>query len=140
LKQENLLRFSLLYYMLLAELKAVKEYLFKNLNKGFIVLSQALYTLPVLFVKKPNRGLQFCINYQKLNTIIWKDWYPLSLINKTLAQISCTKIFTKLDICQTFHQIWIDSLSKDLTTFQTCYRLYKYKVLLFRLTNRPVTF
>jgi hypothetical protein len=63
LKQENLLRFSLLYYMLLAELKAVKEYLFDNFNKGFIVLSQALYTSSVLFVKKPNRGLQFYINY-----------------------------------------------------------------------------
>jgi Fic family protein len=57
LEQENLFRFSLLYYMLLAELKTVKEYLFDNLNKGFIVLSQALYTSSVLFVKKPNRGL-----------------------------------------------------------------------------------
>jgi hypothetical protein len=63
LEQENLLGFSLLYYMLLAELKTVKEYLFDNFNKGFIVLSQALYTSPVLFVKKPNRGLQFCIDY-----------------------------------------------------------------------------
>jgi hypothetical protein len=70
LEQENLLRFSLLYYISLAELKTVKEYLFNNFNKGFIVLSQALYTLSVLFVKKPNRGLQFYINYQKLNTII----------------------------------------------------------------------
>jgi hypothetical protein len=69
LEQENLLRFSLLYYMSLAELKTVKEYLFDNLNKGFIVLSQALYTSSVLFVKKSNRGLQFCIDYQKLNTI-----------------------------------------------------------------------
>jgi predicted oxidoreductase len=25
-------------------------------------------------------------------------------------------------------------------TFQTCYRLYKYKVLLFELTNGPATF
>jgi hypothetical protein len=56
--------------MLLAELKTVKKYLFDNFNKGFIVLSQALYTLSVLFVKKPNRGLQFCINYWKLNAII----------------------------------------------------------------------
>jgi hypothetical protein len=71
--------------MLLAELKAVKEYLFDNLNKGFIVLSQALYTSPVLFVKKPNRGLQFYIDYWKLNTIIWKDQYLLLLINKTLV-------------------------------------------------------
>jgi hypothetical protein len=58
-----LLGFSLLYYILLAELKAVKEYLLDNFNKDFIILSQALYTLSVLFVKKSNRGLQFCIDY-----------------------------------------------------------------------------
>jgi hypothetical protein len=85
LEQENSLRFSLLYHMLLAELQTVKQYLLDNLNKGFIVLSQALYTSLVLFVKKPNRGLQFCINYQKLNIIICKDQYLLSLIDETLV-------------------------------------------------------
>jgi len=29
----------------------------------------------------------------------------------------------------------MDPKSKDLTIFQTCYGLYKYKVLPFRLTN-----
>jgi hypothetical protein len=57
LEQENFLRFSLLYHMLLAELQTVKQYLLDNFNKGFIVLSQALYTSLVLFVKKSNRGL-----------------------------------------------------------------------------------
>jgi hypothetical protein len=85
LEQKNSLGFSPLYHMLLAELQTVKQYLLDNLNKGFIVLSQALYTSSVLFVKKPNRGLQFCIDYQKLNTIICKDWYLLLLIDKTLV-------------------------------------------------------
>jgi len=30
----------------------------------------------------------------------------------------------------------MDPISKDLITFYTYYRSYKYKVLLFRLTNR----
>jgi hypothetical protein len=71
--------------MLLAELQTVKQYLLNNFNKRFITPSQALYILSVLFVKKPNSSLQFCINYQKLNTIICKDQYLLLLINKTLA-------------------------------------------------------
>jgi hypothetical protein len=49
--------------MTTAELKTVKEYLINNLNKGFIKASQALYIAPVLFVKKPDRSLQFCINF-----------------------------------------------------------------------------
>jgi hypothetical protein len=39
------------------ELETIKEYLINNLYKGFIKPSQAPFVAPVLFVKKPNRGL-----------------------------------------------------------------------------------
>jgi hypothetical protein len=85
LKSDNTLRYSLLYKITTAELETVKEYLIDNLDKGFIEASQALYAAPVLFVKKPDRSLRFCIDFRKLNQITCKDRYPLSLINKTLA-------------------------------------------------------
>jgi hypothetical protein len=128
------------YKITTAELETVKEYLINNLNKGFIEASQALYAAPVLFVKKPDRSLRFCIDFQKLNQITCKDRYPLSLIDKTLAQISRAKIFTKLNIQQVFHRIRIDPQSEEYTTFRTRYRAYKCKVLPFRLTNGPVTY
>jgi len=34
----------------------------------------------------------------------------------------------------------MDPVLEDLTTFYTRYRSYKYKVLPFRLTNRPATY
>ena len=67
------------------ELLIVKEYLLKNLYKGFIVLSSSPFTSPVLFVAKPNSRLCFYINYYKLNSLIKKDQHLLPLINKTLA-------------------------------------------------------
>src|SRR5271154_4585448 len=69
LEQENSLGYSPLYQMSTAELEAVKQYLLDNLNKGFIVPSQTLFVSLVLFVKKPNGGLRFCIDYRKLNMI-----------------------------------------------------------------------
>jgi hypothetical protein len=57
LKGDNTLGYNLLYKITTAELKTVKKYLINNLNKGFIKASQALYTAPVLFVKKPDRSL-----------------------------------------------------------------------------------
>ena len=51
------------------ELKATKQYLTDNLYKGFIKLSQAPFTSPILFVRKANKSLRFCIDYRKLNTI-----------------------------------------------------------------------
>jgi hypothetical protein len=72
--------------------------LLDNLSKGFIVLSQAPYALPVLFVRKLNSSLRFYIDYWKLNVITRKDRYPLLLIDETLACISRVKVFIKLDI------------------------------------------
>jgi len=34
----------------------------------------------------------------------------------------------------------MDPKLEDLTIFRTRYRIYKYKVLLFRLTNEPATY
>ncbi len=67
------LKFHLLYHMLSKELKVVKKYLVKNLDKGFIKSSQALFIALVLFTKKPDRSLCFYINFRKLNLLIKKD-------------------------------------------------------------------
>ena len=55
------------------ELLIVKEYLLKNLYKGFIIPSSSLFASPILFIAKPNSGLHFYIDYYKLNSLIKKD-------------------------------------------------------------------
>ena len=52
-----------LYKMSLQELDAVKRYLDSHLAKGFIQASSAPYSSPILFVKKPSRGIRFCVDY-----------------------------------------------------------------------------
>jgi hypothetical protein len=81
----------------------LKNYLTENLNKGFIVYSQAPFVSLILFVKKPNNSLCFYINYHKLNKLTKKDYYLLFLLDKILVRISKTKIFIKLDIRQVFY-------------------------------------
>jgi len=111
-----------------------------NLNKGFITYSSILFALPILFVKKPNKGLRFYIDYRKLNELTRKDRYPLLLLDETFARLSLAKIFTKLDIRQVFYRIRMDLDSEELTTFRTRYGQYKCKVLPFGLTNGPATY
>jgi hypothetical protein len=67
LKNDNALRYSLLYKITTAKLKTIKKYLINNLDKGFIKASQALYTALMFFVKKPDKSLRFCIDFWKLN-------------------------------------------------------------------------
>jgi hypothetical protein len=52
-----------LYSMSQDELQAVKEYLRDNTSKGFIESSSAPFVSPVLFVKKADGGLRFCVDY-----------------------------------------------------------------------------
>ena len=140
LDKPNTLSYSPLYQMSVTELEEVKRYLLDNLNKGFIEPSQSPFAAPVLFVKKANGSLRFCIDYRKLNQLTRKDRYPIPLLDETLARLGRAKVFTKLDIRQAFHRIRMDPDSEELTTFRTRYGAYKCKVLPFGLTNGPATY
>ena len=140
LEKDTPLGYSPLYNQTVKELRATKKYLEEHLGKGFVEPSQAPYTSPILFVKKPGGGLRFCVDYYKLNAMTRKDRYPIPLIDETLIRLSQAKVFTKLDICQAFYRIRINPESEDLTTFYTRYRAYKYKVLPFGLTNSPAIY
>ena len=72
-EKANTLGFSPLYQHSLEELKACKQYLVENLHKGFIAQSQAPFAAPILFARKANGGLRFCVDYCKLNAITEKD-------------------------------------------------------------------
>ena len=49
--------------MLEKELKELRKYLKKNLNKGFIRELESLVGFPILFILKKDSKLQPCINY-----------------------------------------------------------------------------
>ena len=140
LEQDAKLSTGPLYSMSNEELRTVRDYLRDNLDKGFIVPSSAPFSSPVLFVKKADGSLRFCIDFRKLNALTRKDVYPLPLIDETLARLRGAKVFTKLDIRQAFHRIRMDPDSEELTTFRTRYGNYKCKVLPFGLTNGPATY
>jgi hypothetical protein len=100
-----MLSHSPLYHHSVQELEALKVYLVNNLAKGFIESSQTPFGAPILFVKKSNGSLRLCVDYRKLNALTRKDRYPLPLIDETLARMASAKVYTKLDIRQTFNRI-----------------------------------
>ena len=84
---KNALSKSRIYSILEHKFEQVKKYLNEHLKKRFIISSYALFASFVLFIEKSNEGLRFCVDYKKLNVIIKRNRYLISLINEILARI-----------------------------------------------------
>jgi hypothetical protein len=133
--------YASLYNLSEKELLLIKKYLKEHLDKNFIESSIASYASLILFAKKSDDELRFCVNYRKLNAIIKKNRYSISLIAETIARLSKTKWMTKIDIRHAFNRIRMHSKKdEDLTMFRTKYDTYKYLVMFFELINESSIF
>ncbi len=122
------------------EILELRRYLNENLSKDFIQVSRSQMIISVLFIKKLEEELCFCVNYRDLNTITVKNWYSLLLISETLNHLSWAKIFIKLNIISAFNWLWIKEKDEAFIIFCTWFELFKYLVMLFDLCNESVLF
>jgi hypothetical protein len=83
--------YASLYNLSEEELQLVKKYLKEHLNKNFIESNTASYASLILFAKKSDDELRFCVNYRKLNAIIKKNRYSILLIAETIVRLSKAK-------------------------------------------------
>jgi len=118
------------------KLQKIKKYLIDYLNKEFIFFSFASYVSLILFIEKKDESLRFCVDYRKLNALIKRNHYSLSLIDETLARIQESKYLIRLNIIVAFNKLRMHSDSEDLTIFIIFFASYKYHVMLFKLTNK----
>ena len=101
----------------IAEQKVFKEFIWENLNMGFIWPTFSPYRIPVLFVKKKDSSLYLCIDFQELNHIIWKDKYPLSLISNLLDLSQKAYIYTKIDLQYAYYLVRVIEGNEWKTAF-----------------------
>ncbi|KAG9192563.1 hypothetical protein G6011_11297 [Alternaria panax] len=118
----------------------LREYLQKNLKKGFIRPGSGPMASPILFVKKPNGKWRLCVDFRRLNSVTRKNRYPLPLITELMDRLQGAKWFTKFDVREGFHRIRIKEGHEWMTAFKTKYGLFEYTVMPFGLTNAPATF
>ena len=107
LKKDKASLFDILYLMSLTELKTLHKYVNKNLETEFIKHFSSAAALSMMFVSKKNRTLRPVIDYKELNKITVKNQYSLSLITEALDRLNNIKIFSKLNIKDTYHCIKI---------------------------------
>ncbi|KAF8748210.1 hypothetical protein RHS01_10963 [Rhizoctonia solani] len=129
-----------IYGMTDAESQALKKHIDKELKTGKIRPSTSLAGALVMFVKKADGSLRLAVEYQKLNDVTHKNVYPLPRQDNLMAKLRHAKIFTKLDLCWGYNNVWIKEGDEWKTAFQTKYGLFEYLVMPFGLTNAPAAF
>ena len=112
----------------------------KHFKKEFIIFNYVLFALFVLFAEKLNEKLRFYVNYKKLNVIIKKNRYFISLINEILIKIQDCKYLTRLNIIITFNKLRMHLNNEIFIIFVTFFEAYKYRVLLFELINNSIIY
>ena len=84
LVDDQKLLYSSIYSLGSIELETLKAYIKNNLANNFIRPPKSHAKTPIFFKKKPDDNLRLCVDYQSLNKLTIKNWYPLPLIRELL--------------------------------------------------------
>jgi hypothetical protein len=96
--------------------------------------------LPSSIRKEKDNNLRLCVDYRPLNAVTIKNKYPLPRIDILFDQLAGAKVFSKIDLHSSYHQIKIRLRDIPKTAFSTRYGLYEYLAMSFGLTNAPAYF
>ena len=122
------------------EFQELRVQLQELLDKGFIRPSTSPWGTPVLFAKKKDKILRLCIDYRQLNRVMIKNWYPLPKIDDLFDQLRGARVYFKIDLCTSYHQLRVRETDIPKTAFRTRYGHFEFTVMPFGLTNAPAAF
>ena len=119
------------YKMALSKLKELKEQLVKLLDKGFIHPSSSSWGALVLFGKKKDGSMRMSINYRKLNMVTIKNRCPLPRIDDLLVQLQGARMFSKINLRSSYHQVRVKEEDIPKMAFKTHYGHFEFLVMSF---------
>jgi hypothetical protein len=102
-----MLSYNFIYKLLEKELKILKDYLSKNLEREYIQRSINLIGAPVLFIFKKDGEFRLYVNYRNFNKITIKNRYLFFLVGEILNRFNGAAVYTKFDFKNIYYKIRI---------------------------------
>ena len=105
---------------------------------GFVELAASPWASNVVLVKKKDGSFRLCVDYRRLNSVNYKDSYPLP--HTCLGSMNGAVCFSTPDLRSGYHNIPIREVDRDKTAFITRQGCFRYKVMPCGLTCAPSVF
>ena len=119
----------------------VREHIQEMLDGGAICPSQSPWCNAVVLVRKKDGGLQFCIDFRRLNSRAKKDAYPLPQMQETMESMVGTRFFSTMDLKSGFWQVKMAKDSQQYTAFTVgSMGVYEFLRMPYGLCNALATF
>ncbi|GJU74852.1 putative reverse transcriptase domain-containing protein [Tanacetum coccineum] len=81
-----------------------------------------------------------CIDYRELNKLTVKNRYPLLRIDDLFNKLQGSRVYSKIDLRSSYHQLRVREEDISKTSFRTRYGYYEFQVMPFGFTNAPDVF
>ncbi|GFW65231.1 retrovirus-related Pol polyprotein from transposon 297 [Trichonephila clavipes] len=108
-------------------------------QNGVIEPCSSAYASQVLVVHKKDGSPRVCIDFRKLNRVLVKDHYPLTLIEDILDKLQETRVFSTIDLRNGFFHVPVNKQSRPYTSFVTQNDQFQFLKMPFRLSTCPST-
>jgi len=123
-----------------SEKKILDEQVQEWIEKKIVEPCVSEYASPVVIAWKKDRSPRVCIDYRRLNKKIYKDRYPLPLIEDLLDKLRRTKVFSVLDLKSGFFHVPVAPDSRKYTAFVTSSGQYWFLKTPMGLSIAPPVF
>ncbi|UYV65267.1 hypothetical protein LAZ67_3003757 [Cordylochernes scorpioides] len=117
--------------------REIQEQVGKMLEYDIIEPSFSPYSSPVTLVTKKDKTKRFCVDYRRLNEIIFPDVHPLPLIENILDKLANAKIYSRADFSSAYWSIEISPPDRNLLSFVTLEGQYNFKRLPYGIKIGP---